>query len=84
MAPYVIRRALRHLNKSEETITDLEVPQVLAQIEKASLERIYGPVARNVAEEIARHLKRGTVLDAATARAFHKWDNAVSRARELI
>lgn len=84
MAPYVLRRALRHLGKQEEDVTDLDVSAVLAQIQRGSLERIYGPNARLVADEIARHLKRGTVLDATTARAFHQWDNAVTRARELI
>lgn len=84
MAPYVIRRALRHLGKEEAAVTDLDVPSVLEQIRKGSLERIYGANARQVVEEISMHLHRGSVLDADTVKRLHRWDSAVGRAQELI
>ena len=84
MAPYVLRRALRHLGKDEDKVTDLEIPDVLEQIRKGSLERIYGANARVVAEEITMHVRRGTVLDAETVKKLHRWDSAVGRAQELI
>lgn len=84
MAPYVLRRALRHLGKDEREITDLEVGDVLEQVRKGSLERIYGANARVVAEEISMHIRRGTVLDAETVKKLHRWDSAVGRAQELI
>jgi hypothetical protein len=84
MAPFVVRRALRHLDLDEEKVTDLEVPAVLEQVRKGSLERIYGANARVVAEEIAMHLRRGTVIDAETVKRLHRWDSALGRAQELI
>lgn len=84
MAPFVVKRALRHIGTTEEELRDIDIDKVIAQIERGSLERIYGGAARQVAAEITHHVHRGTTLDAETVKRFVRPDSAVDRARELI
>lgn len=84
MAPFVVRRALRHLGKSEDQISDRDLLALLGQIERSSLDRIYGANARLIAAEVAQAVHRGQVIDERVARRFHHGATATERARELI
>lgn len=84
MAPFVIRRALRKMGKSEESLQDRDVVEVLREIEYSSLERIYGASARLVAAEVSKHVHRGTTIELATVRSFVHGTTATARAQELL
>lgn len=83
MAPFVLRRSLRRLEKAEEAVGLEELKGILADLERDSLARIYGANAPLLAAEIARHVHRGSVVDVETVRKLQRTD-AVDRARELI
>lgn len=84
MAPYVVRRALRRMDKNEESVVDREVDDLLRLIERESLERVYGAGAIPLAAEISMHVHRGTVIDAETVKRFKRGETALARARELL
>ncbi|MBI4394474.1 MAG: hypothetical protein HY556_11875 [Euryarchaeota archaeon] len=84
MAPYVIRRALRRMNKNEESVVDREVDDLLRLIERESLERVYGAGAIPLAAEISMHVHRGTIIGADTVKTLKRGESALARARELL